>query len=63
MGVYRYCCRICETEFELEQNMNHEPPAECSICGEKAKLVRLPFAQVTVFKTYGFYKSRNKPDP
>lgn len=53
MPIYRYRCELCEHDFELEQSMDHEPEAECPVCGKGVAVVRIPFPQAIIMKEGG----------
>lgn len=58
MPTYGYKCRECETEFDVVQKINDDPPKECPKCGGPVKRVFHPVG--IIFKGSGFYTTDYK---
>ncbi len=53
MPIYEYECGNCGYRFEMKQDFNDEPQAECPQCREIARRVFHPTP--IIFKGSGFY--------
>ncbi len=61
MPIYEYECSKCGHRFEVKQNFNAEPQAECPQCKEIARRIFHPAP--IIFKGSGFYVTDHRKNP
>ena len=54
MPIYRYECKSCHKQFEVEQRITADPLTDCD-CGAKGSLKRLIQPIAVMFKGSGFH--------